>query len=89
MHALIFQVTIHERGEADRMLREEFVPTLSQAPGFVAGYWVNYRETEGISVIVYESEEAARAVADQMGSPPESSAFTLNSFDIGEVAAHA
>ncbi|MDQ3720748.1 MAG: hypothetical protein M3350_08225 [Actinomycetota bacterium] len=88
MHALVFRVTIHEREEADRLLHEELVPGVSQAPGFVAGYWVNIGEKHGTSVIVFESEEAARGVVDQL-PPPQTDSFTLESFDIGEVVAHA
>ena len=46
MHALVFRVTIHEPEEADRLLHEEFVPGMSQAPGFVAGYWVQVGRTK-------------------------------------------
>lgn len=88
MHALLFTVTIHKREEADRLLHEQFVPGMSQAPGFVAGYWVNVGETRGTSVIVFESEKAARDVADHAAPPPTDS-FTVESFDIGEVVAHA
>ena len=88
MHALLFTVTIHEREEADRLLHEELVPGMSQAPGFVGGYWVNLGENQGTSVIVFESEDAARGVADQ-AKPPETDAFTVESFHIGEVVAHA
>ena len=87
MHALMFKVTIHEREEADRLLHEEFVPGMSQAPGFVAGYWVQVGENQGTSVIVFDSEDAVRRIAEQ--PPPETNAFTLDSFEIGEVVAHA
>jgi hypothetical protein len=88
MHALVFRVRIHERKEADRLLHEEFVPGLSQAPGFVAGYWVNTGEDGGTSVVVFESEEAARRTAERT-DPPETDALTLESLEIGEVVAHA
>lgn len=88
MHAIVFRITIHDREESDRLLREEFVPNLSQAPGFVAGYWVQSGENEGTSVIVFESEEAVQGVVEQ-GPPPQTDAFTLNSFETGEVVAHA
>lgn len=87
MHALVFRVTIHEREEADRLLQEEFVPGMSQAPGFVAGYWVQVGETQGTSMIVFDSADAVRRVTGQ--PPPETNAFTVDSFDIGEVVAHA
>ena len=88
MHALLFTVTIHEREEADRLLHEQLVPGMSQAPGFVGGYWVNLGENQGTSVIVFESENAARDVADH-AAPPQTDSFTVESFDIGEVVAHA
>ena len=88
MHALVFRVRINEREEADRLLHEEFVPGLSQAPGFVTGYWVNTGEHGGTSVVVFESEAAARRTAEQI-EPPESDAITVESFEVGEVVAHA
>ena len=88
MHAMVFRVTIHERDEADRLLHEELVPGMSRAPGFVAGYWVNIGENHGTSVIVFESEDAARRVADQT-EPAKSDSFTLESLDLGQVGAHA
>ena len=88
MHAIVFRITIHDRAESDRLLHEEFVPTLSQAPGFVAGYWVQSGENEGTSVIVFESEEDVQRIVEQ-GPPPQTDAFTLNSFETGQVVAHA
>ena len=88
MHAIVFRISINEQEKADRLLHEEFVPGMSQAPGFVAAYWVSIGENRGTSVIVFESEEAARRVADASG-PPQTNAFTVDSFDIGEVVAHA
>jgi hypothetical protein len=87
LHAIVWRVTIHERNEADRMLREEFVPGVSQAPGFVGAYWVQTGENQGTSVVAFESEEDARRVADQPA--PETDAFTVDTFEIGEVVAHA
>jgi hypothetical protein len=87
MHALVFRVTINEPVEANRLLQEEFVPGLSQAPGFVAGYWASVGENQGTSMIIFESEEAVRRVADE--PPPQTDAFTLESVEIGEVVAHA
>ena len=87
MHAIVWRVNIHERAEADRLLREEFVPGVSQAPGFVAAYWVQTGENHGTSVVVFESEEDARRVADQ--PQPATDAFAVESFELGEVVASA
>ena len=87
MHAIVWRVRIHDPEEGNRLLYEEFVPGVSQAPGFVAGYWVQTGENHGTSVIVFESEQAARRVADQPAEPTD--AFTVESFEMGEVVAHA
>lgn len=88
MHALVFRVTIHQRAEADRLLHEQMVPGMANAPGFVAGYWVQSGEDRGTSVVVFESEDAVRSVAES--SPRyDTDAFTVDSVEIGEVVAHA
>ncbi len=88
MHAVVFRVTIHQQDEANKLLYEEFVPALSQAPGFVAGYWVSTGENQGTAVVVFESEEAAQSAAGG-GEPPPAEVLTVESIDVGEVVAHA
>ena len=87
MHAVIFRVTLKDREKGEAFLKEEIVPSLSQAPGFVAGYWVNLG-AQGTSMIVFESEDAARQAIEQGGPPPED-AVQVESMDFGEVVAHA
>ncbi len=87
MHAIVFRITINDQQESDRLLHEEFVPGMSQAPGFVAGYWVANGEDKGTAVIVFESEEAVQRVLE--AGSPETDAFTLESLETGEVVAHA
>jgi hypothetical protein len=93
MHAVVVTTNIHDFEKGRAFLTEEIVPRVSQAPGFVGGYWVRVRENQGRSVIVFESEEAARRMADQIQSPqiqsPPDEAVTLDSVDVGEVVAHA
>ena len=90
MHALVLRVAIHQPEAALRLLQEELVPTFTQAPGFVAGYWVG-SEDQGTGVVVFESEDAARGALgalEQAGTPPED-VVTLQSAEVGEVVAHA
>jgi heme-degrading monooxygenase HmoA len=91
MHAVVVKVTVQDGGPATEFLRENIVPQVSQAPGFVAGYWVRLEGgDEGNSVIVFESEEAARAMADQMRQNVDSNpGVTLNDVTVGEVVANA
>ena len=91
MHAVVVKVSVKDGPTATEFLRKEVVPRVSQAPGFVAGYWVRLEGgDEGNSVIVFESEDAARATAEQIrdatGSNP---GVTLNDVTVGEVVANA
>ena len=87
MHAVIFKVSIHQREDAEKFLKEQIVPRVSQAPGFVSGHWANFGD-RGQSMIIFESEEAARAVADNVERPPDD-VVTIESVEVGEVVAHA
>ena len=80
--------TINDVDEGLTFLQEEVVPSGSQAPGFVAGYWVRLESNQGTSMLVFDSEDAARSMAGQIAGPP-GGAVTLNSVEVGEVAAHA
>jgi hypothetical protein len=89
MHAVLTSVTIKDQAAAEEYLREQVVPNVKQAPGFVAGYWIR-DEGEGRGVVVFESEDAARGAAERLnerigGNP----AVTLNSVTVGEVVASA
>ena len=88
MHAVVVNVTLPDDDSASlQELREQVVPRVSQAPGFVAGYWVRHEgEKRGSSVIVFESEDNARAASEQF-QPPEG--VTLDSMSLGEVVANA
>jgi hypothetical protein len=88
MHAVVVRSTIHDVEEGRKFLRDEVVRRVSQTPGFVAAYWVRLEGDQGTSMLVFESEEAARAMADQV-VPPPSGAVTPNSVEVGEVVEHA
>jgi hypothetical protein len=89
MHAVITRVTVKDYATAEGYLREQIVPNVKQAPGFVAGYWVR-AEGEGNGVIVFESEDAAREAAERLSERiGENPGVTLNSVTVGEVVASA
>ena len=89
MHAVMVSVTIHDAETAAKFAREELAPRASQVPGFVAGYWVRLEDgTHGRSTVVFESEDAARAMATQIQPPPDNVA-TIDSVEVGEVVANA
>lgn len=89
MHAVLAQVSISDVEGAQKRLREVVVPRVSQLPGFVTGYWTRSDDgSNGRSLIVFESEEAARAAVERIGqSVPEG--VTLESAEVREVVANA
>jgi hypothetical protein len=87
VHAVVVKVKINDLEAADSHLRGQVVPAISQAPGFVAGYWTRKDDT-GLSMVVFDSEDAANRASEQVPSMiPE--AVTLENVDVREVAAHA
>jgi hypothetical protein len=87
MHAVVTKVTVNDPEPADRELHERVVPGVSQAPGFVAGYWTR-KDNTGMSMVIFESEEAANAMRDRVPSIiPDT--VTLESVEVRAVAAHA
>ena len=89
MHAVVVKVSIKDAEGAQKSLEEQVVPRVSQAPGFVAGYWTRADDrSNGQAMVVFESEDAARAAADQIrANIPE--AVTLESAEVREVVASA
>jgi hypothetical protein len=86
MHAVVARSTIHEYDKATSFLREQAIPRIRQAPGFVSAQWVRLDETTGSSMLTFETEEAARAAAEQIrANPPGGDAITINSIEVGEV----
>jgi hypothetical protein len=89
MHAVAVRVSISDVESAQKELKEKVVPRVSGAPGFVAGYWTRSDDgSNGQSMLVFESEDAARAVAGRLGADmPEG--VTLESAEVREVVASA
>ena len=83
MHAVVTHATINDQEAATAALQSDVVPTLKQAPGFVGAYFVSFG-AKGVSVVVWESEEAARAAAERRSPGP---GVTFDSTEIGEVVA--
>jgi hypothetical protein len=94
MHAVIAHVKIDpgEEDAARKMLSEVVVPMTKGFSGFSGGTWCRALEGDrGISVLLFETEQAARAAAEQMLSegPPPGMPVTRESVDVFEVLAQA
>ena len=91
MHAVTVKVSIVDRERAESQLREQIVPMVSQAPGFVAGYWLEAQDGKGASFVVFESEEHANAMVENMKSRAEHEDLpvTFDELGVRGVLAHA
>ena len=89
MHAVVVRVSISDAESARKTLNETVVPMVSQAPGFVAGYWTwSDDQSNGQSMMVFESDDAARTAAERIrGLAPEG--VTVDSTEVREVVANA
>jgi heme-degrading monooxygenase HmoA len=87
MHAVVVQVTISDPESSEPALREQVVPRVSQAPGFVAAYWTR-KDNSGLSMSVWESEDAANSASEMVrAAAPEG--VTVDSVEVREVVASA
>lgn len=92
MHVVVVRVTINDFDRGRQFLTEQVVPRVKQAPGFVAGYWTRSEDgTGGLSMIVFESEDAARTAAQMIESqaPQDDDGVTLEGTEVREVVASA
>jgi hypothetical protein len=92
MYAVVVRVSIGDPERAQQGLREQVIPNVRQTPGFVAGYWTRSESgTDGLSMIILESEDAARQAAERLqsgqGITPET--VTLESVEVREVVEQA
>jgi hypothetical protein len=86
VHAVIVSVKLSENPDPT-VLREQVVPRVKELPGFVAGYWTR-DDLTGRSMVVFDSEENARAASDMVPSmvPPGTQ---IEGNSVAEVVANA
>jgi hypothetical protein len=88
MHAVVVRVSVQDVEQATEGLRNNVVPQVKQAPGFVAGYWTR-SGNNGLAMLVFESEDAARQAADRVPQSIEQQPVTLDDVEVREVVANA
>lgn len=86
MHAVIVSVKLSDNPDPT-VLREQVVPRVKELSGFVAGYWTRDGST-GRSMVVFDSEENARAASDMVPSMIPSGT-TIEGNTVAEVVANA
>ncbi len=86
MHAVLVTVRLSANPDPS-VLRERVVPQVKELPGFVAGYWTG-GEGVGRSIVVFDSEENARAASERVPSMVPSGT-NIEGNEVSEVVAHA
>ncbi|MGH8986162.1 MAG: hypothetical protein ACRDY6_20145 [Acidimicrobiia bacterium] len=93
MYAVFIEVNASEANidAAREFLPNTAVPTARER-GAIAGYWLAPQKGRGVSVVVFETEEAARKTAEQfrVGEPPMPNAppgVTVKTAEVREVLA--
>jgi glyoxylase-like metal-dependent hydrolase (beta-lactamase superfamily II) len=86
-HAVVVNLTITDPGNAARALHEELVPRVSQAPGFVTGYWTTKGNT-ALSMFMFDTEEAANRMSQQAAAGVPTG-VVLDRIEVREVVARA
>ena len=89
MHAAIVRANIPAGVNETRIrnLKEQIVPMISSAPGFVAGYWCDAIDDRGMAFVVFNDEASAKAAAPPVGTDM-GGGVTIESLEFREVLAN-
>jgi len=91
-HALVVTVRIApgQYDAAQKALQTQVIPRVSQAPGFVQGYWtVNQARDQGTSMVVFRTAQDAQNAAATVRSNPVPQGVTIVSAEVYEVNGEA
>jgi hypothetical protein len=87
MYAALVSVTIDngKEDEARKMLSEAVLPMVKGSTGFVAGYWFAPVANKGWSVVLFDTEENAKAAAPPPGQRPPGAPVVVDHVEFREV----
>jgi len=91
----MFAVVVREAGDAAQidgsgsMVSANVAPRVREAPGFVSALWMSDGAGRTLNVLVFESEEAARAVVEAARTAPRPPYMRVESADLFSVLASA
>ena len=91
----MFAVVVREAGDASQidasggMVSANVAPRVREAPGFVSALWMSDGAGRTLNVLVFESEEAARAVVEAARTAPRPPYMRVESADLFSVLASA
>lgn len=91
----MFAVVVREAGDAAQidgsasMVTANVAPRVRQAPGFVSALWMSDGAGRTLNVLVFESEDAARAALEPARTSPRPPFMRLEAVDLFQVLASA
>ena len=89
MHAVVVRVSIQDFEAAKKGLKENVIPAVTQAPGFVAGYWTRSEDgSNGIGMVLFDSQESANAASGPIRAGA-TDGVTVDDVEVREVVEHA
>ncbi len=92
MYAVIVNVSIApgQFEASQKVLHEQVVPRVKQAPGLVKGYWtVRDDSTQGTSMAIFRTKQDAENAMTMIRNAPPPPGVTFNSVEVREVVAEA
>jgi hypothetical protein len=90
----MYAVVVRETGQREAIesseahLTAKVVPRVREAPGAVSALWMTDGSGETLNVLVFESEEGARAALQPVRNAPREGFVTLESAEVYRVLAH-
>ena len=91
----MFAVVVREAGDAAQIdasssiVSGSVAPRVREAPGFVSGLWMSDGSGGTLNVLVFESEDAARAALEPARSAPRPPFMQVQAVDVFRVLASA
>lgn len=91
----MFAVVVREAGDAAKIdgsagiVSENVAPRVREAPGFVSALWMSDGAGKTLNVIVFSSEETARAGLQAARAAPRPPFMSMESVDVFTVLASA
>jgi hypothetical protein len=92
MHAVVVTVSIAsgQIAGARAALRDQVIPRVSKAPGFVKGYWTaSSDQHRGLSFVIFSTRQEADQAASTVRSMPTPPGVTLNDVEVREIVGEA
>ena len=87
MYAAMATVSISDYEHAKRLLHDDVLPTITEVAGFVSGHWLAPVDGTALEILIFETEDEARAMASQLPAGRQVNEYvTIESVEVREVA---